>query len=159
MATSCETSLTDVTKALEKLTCEETEHLITSIGISRQMISDVMEDECSNPNIHAIHAGASWEKIISGLNEMGKHTLANEIATQYNCSQSPDTSNPASTLPTIPGRVHASPVQEIQQIEETPLSTPLSTGADAQSFTVSHERVEAVIATILALEEKFVDLV
>ena len=163
MATSTKLFLKDVVKALEKLTTAEMQELVIHFGVQRHVLVDLQTQY--NPKICFIEAWldrdmeASWEKIVSGLQEIEKTVLANELATRY-CSQS----SPSSTDPS--NSTTALAVQPVSTTAEAAPSTLSSSTASAidsvhptQPLPVPAWSVAKVKATILQLEERFSDLI
>ena len=91
MAAPTTPSHQQVVKALEVLSNDEIEDLIFHLGVPANVLEDIEKGRTFM--IYAIKAwldrdpGASWEKIVSGLKEVGKDTLAKKVAQQY-CKQS-----------------------------------------------------------------------
>ena len=166
MAVSTELSLKDVIKALDKLTTAETQELVIRFGVQRHVLVDLQTEY--NPQICFIEAWlesdteASWEKIVSGLQEIKKNVLAKEIATRHCPQSSPpsiDPSNSATALAVQPDSTtaEAAPAtpssSTTSAVDSVPL--PMSVTDPSRPLPVPAWSVAKVKATILQLEERF----
>ena len=162
MATSTKLFLKDVVKALEKLTTAETQELVIHFGVQRYVLVDMQTQY--NPKICFIEAWldrdteASWEKIVSGLQEIEKTVLAKEIATRH-CSQSlPPSTEPSNSATALA----VQPVSTTAEASPVTLSSLASSAIDSVHPTqppVPAWSVAKVKATMLQLEEGFSDLI
>ena len=87
---SSKLSLKVVSKALETLTKEETKVLVLHLGVGYHVLEDI--EKQPTPKLGFLHAWLgkeepSWEKIISGLQEIDKNALAIKIA-KCHCAKS-----------------------------------------------------------------------
>ena len=166
MAASTKLSLKDVVKALDKLTTAETQELVIRFGVERHDLVDMQTQH--NPKICFIEAWldrdmeASWEKIVSGLQEIKKAVLAKEIATHHCHQSSPpstDPSNSATPLAVQPvsTTAEAAPATPSSAVDSVP--PPMSVTDPTEPLTVPAWGVAKVKATILQLEERFSDLI
>ena len=166
MAVSTKLSLNDVVKALGKLTTAETQELIIRFGVERHDLVDMQTQ--LNPKICFIAAWldrdmeASWEKIVSGLQEIKKAVLAKEIATHHCPQSSPPSTDPSNSATALA-------VQPVNTTAEAAPATPSSSTASAvdsvpppmsvsdptQPLSVPAWSVAKVKATILQLKKKF----
>ena len=166
MAASTKLSLKDVVKALETLTNEETQSLVVRFGVKLHVLVDI--ETQTIPKIRSLQAWldrdteASWGKIVSGLQEIEKAVLAEEIATRHCPQSSPpstDTSNSATALAVQPvsttvEAVPATPSSSIASAVDS-VPPPMSVTDPTQPLPVPSWNVAKVKATILQLEERF----
>ena len=170
MAASTKLSLKDVVKALDKLTTVETQELVIRFGVEHHVLVDMQTQY--NPKICFIKTWlesdteASWEKIVSGLQEIKKAVLAKEIATHHCPQSSPPSTDPSNSATALA-------VQPVSTTAEAALATPSSLTVSAvdsvppptsvtdptHPLSVPAWSVAKVKATILQLEERFSDLV
>ena len=94
MAVPAKIKLLDVVTALEPLTNEQTKNLVIHLGVELKTTVDIETDyRGSSRKLHSIQAWldqdteASWEKIVSVLEQIGMNVLARQVATQH-CPQS-----------------------------------------------------------------------
>ena len=137
MAASTELSPRDVVKALQTLSDEKTKQLVFHLGVDTHELDDIETSyRAGDRSIHYIQAwldrdtGASWEKIVSGLNDLGMNVLSRKLAVQH-CPQSPyvatpssDPSQPASVLATQPVTTPAPVTPAIPSSVATTSSNP-----------------------------------
>ena len=113
MAASTKLSLKGVVKALDKLTTAETQELVVRFGVQRHILVNLQTQD--NPKVCFIEAWldrdmeASWEKIVSGLQEIEKAVLAREIATRQCPQSSPPSTDPATAIVVHPVTAEAAP--------------------------------------------------
>ena len=166
MAASTKPSLQDVVKALDTLTNEETQLLIIRFGVKLHVLVDI--ETQTIPKIRSLQAWldrdteASWEKIVSGLQEIEKAVLAKEIATHHcvpSSSPSNDPSNSATVLavPPVYTKTEEAPVPPSSAVDSVP--PPMTVTDPTQPLPVPAWSVAKVKATILQLEEMFSDLI
>ena len=169
MAVSTKLSQKDVVKALENLTTAEMQELIIHFGVQSHVLVDLQTHY--NPKICFIEAWldrdteASWDKIVSGLQEIGKTSLAKEIATcccPQSSTPSTDPSNSATafavqSVGTTAEIAPATPSSTASAIDSVPLPMPVND--PTQPLPVPAWSEAKVKATILQLEEKFSDLI
>ncbi|CAI8050954.1 Putative ankyrin repeat protein MM_0045 [Geodia barretti] len=105
---SAEISPTDVVAALDELTIDKTKELFFHLKVKLKTLNDI--DTAHTGNMRKIHyvqawfdqeVGASWEKIVAGLKQIGMKALAESLATRK-ClgSLTPDPrSSPVTTAP------------------------------------------------------------
>ena len=118
-----------------------------------------------------IDTNASWEKLVSGLREIGVHVLAAEVESERKTTEATEAPSPASSYTyTIPTSVLASIPQLQQRIStlsqsEEAASLPVATStaatlalANSHFPTVSEASVEDVRASIECFEDLFADL-
>ena len=170
MAVPTKLSLQDVVKALDSLTNEETQSLVIRFGVKLNVLVDI--ETQTIPKIRSLQAWldrdteASWEKIVSGLQEIEKAVLAKEIAIHYCPQSSPPSTDPSNSATAVA-------VQPVSTTAEAAPGTPSSSTASAvdsvpppmsvsdptQPLSVPAWSVAKVKATILQLEERFADLI
>ena len=169
MAASTKLSLKDVVKALDKLTTAETQELVIRFGVERHDLVDMQTQH--NPKICFIEAWldrdmeASWEKIVSGLQEIKKAVLAKEIATHHCPQSSPPSTDPSNSatplavqpVSTTAEAAPATPSSTALAVDSVP--PPMSVTDPTQPLPVPAWSVAKVKATILQLEERFSDLI
>ena len=166
MAASTKLSLKDVVKALDKLTTAETQELVIRFGVPHHVLVDLQTQY--NPKICFIKTWlesdmeASWEKIVSGLQEIKKAVLAKEITTRHCPQSSPPSTDPSNSATALA-------VQPVSTTAEAAPATPSSSTASAidsvppsmsvtdptQPLPVPAWSVAKVKATILQLKMKF----
>ena len=193
MAESSKLSLQHVTTALYPLSIEQMKELVVYFGVELRVISDIETTHKENIKMYSIQAWldqdteASWEKIVSGLNQIGMNVLARQVATQH-CPQSlvPGTPSPVATTPPVtdcgqspPHTTSSTPTtvsdqsnppasdhsQALALLPPTP-HTSFSPTALAlalpsttnQASTVSFWSVDKVMSTIRQLKDMFLDL-
>ena len=90
-----------VVRALQELSIEKTIELVFHLGVDPNILKDI-EKRC-NPKINAIQTwlerddDASWEKIVSGLKQIGMNALAKKVATRYCQPTTLHTTQPTTT--------------------------------------------------------------
>ena len=168
MASSTKLSLKDVVKALDKLTTAETQKLVIRFGVERHDLVDMQTQH--NPKICFIEAWldrdmeASWEKIVSGLQEIKKAVLAKEIATLHCPQSSPpstDARNSATALAVQPVNTTAEAAPATSSSTASAVGSvppPMSVSDPTQPLPVPAWSVAKVKATILQLEKRFLVL-
>ena len=94
MAIVSNVSPTDLATALQKLTLDETKELLFYLKVPLHLMNSVSTHQsvnmCKISYIQLLidhDPELSWEKIVAGLEQIGKKALANEIAVQY-CARS-----------------------------------------------------------------------
>ena len=132
MAVPAKLKLLDVVTALEPLTNEQTKNLVIHLGVELKTTVDIETDyRGSSRKLHSIQAWldqdteASWEKIVSGLEQIGMNVLARQVATQH-C--------PQSLVPAIPS---SDPHQPATVPTSQPTNTPAPPGTS--SVATSHQ--------------------
>ena len=172
MATSTALSLVDVVNALQTLSVEQTTLLSLHLGVKLYTLDGIESQYRGNPSSvksHSLQAWlqkdteACWEKIVSGLQQIGMNAVAKRVATTY-CpkARAPDSTSSATGHAMQP--VHQ-PV-EATGSEVTPSSVITTDSAQHPSLQVctthppscDNDRVAAVKATIAHLEERFSDV-
>ena len=128
MAVSTKPSLQDVVKALDTLTNEETQSLVIRFGVKLNVLVDI--ETQTIPKIRSLQAWldrdteASWEKIVSGLQEIEKAVLAKEIATCHCPHSSPPSTDPSNSATALA-------LQPVSTTAEAAPATPSSSTASA----------------------------
>ena len=172
MATSTALSLVDVVNALQTLSVEHTKLLSLQLGVELHMLNDIESQNRGNSGsirMHSLQAWlekdteACWEKIVSGLQQIGMNAVAKCVATTY-CPKAgaPDSTSSATGHAVQP--VHQ-PV-EATGSEVTPSSVITTDSVQPPSLQVctthppscDNDRVAAVKAAIAHLEERFSDV-
>ena len=181
MATSTELSVNDVAYALQELAWLETKELTFKLGLKLNVLDSIETDRSGNDRkTHSIQfwldndLEASWERIISGLREIGKSVLAGKLATQY-CPRArvPVTDSPSSD-PSSSATVHTvqpahppqqAPVSGVTQSSVNPESAvtdivPLALSPPSISFPPpDSDRVVEVKKTVDHLQHEFLGVV
>ena len=127
MAESNKLSLQHVTTALYPLSIEQMKELVVYFGVELRVISDIETTHKENIKMYSIQAWldqdteASWEKIVSGLEQIGMNVLARQAATQH-CPQS---------------LVSATPSSDPHQPATVPTSQPTNTPAPPGTSSVA----------------------
>ncbi|CAI8052007.1 hypothetical protein GBAR_LOCUS28455, partial [Geodia barretti] len=100
---STQLSLSEVVPALDNLTIEKTKELFVHLNVQLKTLDDIDTNHTGNMRkIHYVQAwfdqeaGASWEKIVAGLKQIGMTALANTVimASGLNLPSSPVTTAP-----------------------------------------------------------------
>ena len=127
MAESSKLSLQHVTTALYPLSIKQMKELVVYFGVELRVISDIETTHKENIKMYSIQAWldqdteASWEKIVSGLEQIGMNVLARQVATQH-CPQS---------------LVPATPASDPHQPATVPTSQPTNTPAPPGTSSVA----------------------
>ena len=172
MATSTALSLVDVVNALQTLSVEQTTAISLQLGVELYTLDGIESQYRGNPSSvksHSLQAWlqkdteACWEKIVSGLQQIGMNAVAKCVATTH-CPKAgaPDSTSSATGHAVQP--VHQ-PV-EATGSEVTPSSVTTTDSAQPPSLQVctthppscDNDMVEAVKAAIAHLEERFSDV-
>ena len=172
MATSTALSLVDVVNALQTLSVEQTTAISLQLGVELYTLDDIESRYRGNPSSvksHSLQAWlnkdteACWEKVVSGLQQLGMNAVAKCVATTY-CPKAgaPDSTSSATGHAVQP--VHQ-PV-EATGSEVTPSSVTTTDSAQHPSLQVctthppscDNDTVAAVKAAIARLEERFSDV-
>ena len=140
-------STRDVIKALKDLSIEKTRHLALHLGVPSNALDDIKDEFSGDTRKEkyvekwlAVDAEASWEKLVSGLREIGMTVLAGKVESEHKTMEAPP---PTFYTYTIPTAVLASIPQLQQQIsalslsEAAPLPAVASTAA-ALALANSH---------------------
>ena len=135
MTAASKLSPQEVVKALKTLSDEKTRKLVFHLGLETYVLDNI-DSKCSagSRKIPYIQAwldqdtDASWEKIVSGLKQIGMNVLARQVATQH-CPQSLVPATPSSdphqpaTVPTSqPTNTPAPPVTSSVATSQQPAS-------------------------------------
>ena len=89
MAALSRPSTLEVSNAISELTVEETRQLVCHMGVQLNTLDDITaqyDDE--NPKQHYVQTwldtvpGASWDKLVTGLRNINRNSLATEIESQ-----------------------------------------------------------------------------
>ena len=180
----------EVARALQPLSYDETRQLVFHLGVEEHVIKDIDSSTYSGSrSIRAIQTWlnkdteASWGKLVSALNMVGRDVLASKLATQH-CPQlavavSPSSgpeqpatvqsvNTPATPLtPAAPSPPATGPVSGSEQSPDPPAHTTYSPPpippdqpplSSHQPPTPTFWSLEKVKATIQELEVRFLDL-
>ena len=151
----------DVVNALQTLSDDQTKELFFQLKVPLHTLSNIEKDHKGNMRkIHYVQAwydgdeGASWDKIVSGLRQIGLKTVAEGLATQHGLSVAPapvDVSQSSHQM--TPPVVVASgpPASGPAAGELCPVATP-------SSPTPSTDRVSQVRDDIERFDDTFSDL-
>ena len=166
MAASSRLKLSDIVAALDSLTIEQTKELVVRFGVEFKTVQDIEhEHKGSSRKLHSIQTWldqdtqASWEKLVSGLQQMKMNNLATQVVEQH-CLQSP----PGAA--TVDGGGWAR-VQSCPPLTPPPSSSPLSTDPNQPPFPPPSDRCQPVAlrsvadvkSAILHLKKTFSKLV
>ena len=173
IATSMELSPQNVVTALRKLTMEQTKELVFHLGVQLNILDDIVQQYGGNDRkIHSIQAwldsdtSASWEKLVSGLKQIGMPVEAKTVESTFIPHLSICTYVPVSSASEPPMQAVSSPAPlETGHVTPDPAalkqaSVQPSTPAinPSQPLEVSMERVAEVTAKIEEFEEEFTDI-
>ena len=151
----------DVVNALQTLSDDQTKELFFQLKVPLHTLSNIEKDHKGNMRkIHYVQAwydgdeGASWDRIVSGLREIGLKTLAERLATQHGLSVAPASVdvNQSSHQMTPPLVVPSGPPAS------GPSSGELFSVATPSSPTPSTDRVSQVRDDIDQFDDTFSDL-
>ena len=151
----------DVVNALQTLSDDQTKELFFQLKVPLHTLSNIEKDHKGNMRkIHYVQAwydgdeGASWDKIVSGLRQIGLKTVAEGLATQHGLSVAPASVdvNQSSHQMTPPVVVPSGPPASGPAAGELcPVATP-------SSPTPSTDRVSQVREDIERFDDTFSDL-
>ena len=158
-------------RALKNLNDDKTEELVFHLGVEKCTLDNIrIGFSAGSRKIHLVQAWldkdteASWEKIVSGLQQIRMAVLAKEIATQH-CHQSSDTTVPSadpSKSVAIQEAQHDCTLHVGDAITPVPLTTTQADQPPSPTNPPSlppAETVAKVKATILHLEKMFSGLI
>ena len=177
MATSMELSPQNVVTTLEDLSVEQTEELVFHLGVHQRVLDDIaLQYSGSSRKRHSIQAWldsdthASWEKLVSGLKQIGMTVVAERVESTF----VPQVEVPVTVCASVPvSSASVPPVQAVSSpapqetghvtpvpVAPIPASVQPSTPAlnPSQPPAVSMERVAGVKAAIEQFEEEFADI-
>ena len=151
----------DVVNALQTLSDDQTKELFFQLKVPLHTLGNIEKDHKGNMRkIHYVQAwydgdeGASWDKIVSGLRQVGLKTVAEGLATQHGLSVAPASVdvNQSSHQMTPPVVVASGPPASGPATGELcPVATP-------SSPTPSTDRVSQVRDDIERFDDTFSDL-
>ena len=151
----------DVVNALQTLSDDQTKELFFQLKVPLHTLSNIEKDHKGNMRkIHYVQAwydgdeGASWDKIVSGLRQIGLKTVAEGLATQHGLSVAPASVdvNQSSHQMTPPVVVPSGPPASGPAAGELcPVATP-------SSPTPSTDRVSQVREDIERFDDTFSNL-
>ena len=151
----------DVVNALQTLSDDQTKELFFQLKVPLHTLSNIEKDHKGNMRkIHYVQAwydgdeGASWDKIVSGLRQVGLKTVAEGLATQHGLSVAPASVdvNQSSHQMTPPVVVASGPPASGPATGELcPVATP-------SSSTPSTDRVSQVRDDIERFDDTFSNL-
>ena len=177
MATSMELFPQNVVTALKTLTMEQTKELVFHLGVPLNVLDDIPRQYSGNDcKIHSIQAwlnsdtSASWEKLVSGLKQIGMTVVAERVEStfvpQVEVPVTVCTSVPVSSASVPPVQAVSSPAPletgHVTPVPAAPIPAsvqPSTPGLNpSQPSTVNMERVAAVKAAIEHFEEEFASI-
>ena len=141
----------DVVNALQTLSDDQTKELFFQLKVPLHTLSNIEKDHKGNMRkIHYVQAwydgdeGASWDKIVSGLRQIGLKTVAEGLATQHGLSVAPAsvdvnqsshqmtplTPSPVTTAPTLTDHTQPSTLTDHAPPSTLTDHTPPSTLTD-----------------------------
>ena len=151
----------DVVNALQTLSDDQTKELFFQLKVPLHTLGNIEKDHKGNMRkIHYVQAwydgdeGASWDRIVSGLRQIGLKTVAERLATQHGLSVAPASVdvNQSSHQMTPPVVVPSGPPASGPAAGELcPVATP-------SSPTPSTDRVSQVRDDIERFDDTFSDL-
>ena len=164
-----ELSPQNVVTALQDLSVQKTTELVFHLGVEIKDLDDIaLQYSSISLKIHSIQAwldndtSASWEKLVSGLKQIGMTVVARKVESTYQVEV------PVTVCTSVPASV--SPVQAdsssaaLETGYVTPASIPASVKPSSPAVNpsqlpvVSMERVRGVKAAIEHFEEEFADI-
>ena len=164
MAASNEMSPTELATALQTLTPDEAKELFFYLKVPLHFLNSIPANQSGNmAKISYIQLWydsdleASWDRIVEGLERIGKKTLADRLASQY-CGRTP-TSAAVNLTPDLPSSPATAPEASGPQTSGSSPSDPsLSPMAHPSSPSSPSDRVSQVRAEIDRLSDTFSDL-
>ena len=177
MATSMELSPQNVVSALQDLSVEKTEELVFHLGVQQKVLDDIaVQYSGSSCKRHSIQAwldsdtSASWEKLVSGLKQIGMTVVAKRVEStfvpQVEVPVTVCTSVPVSSASVPPVQAVSSPAPletgHVTPVPAAPIPPSVQPSTIAinpfQPPAVSTERVAGVKAAIEQFEDEFTDI-
>ena len=164
MAASNEMSPTELATALQTLTPDEAKELFFYLKVPLHSLNSIPANQSGNmAKISYIQLWydsdleASWDRIVEGLERIGKKTLADRLTSQY-CGRTP-TSAAVNLTPDLPSSPATAPEASGPQTSGSSPSDP-SLGPVARPLSPSSpsDRVSQVRAEIDRLSDTFSDL-
>ena len=164
MAASNEMSPTELATALQTLTPDEAKELFFYLKVPLYSLNSIPANQSGNmAKISYIQLWydsdleASWDRIVEGLERIGKKTLADRLASQY-CGRTP-TSAVVNLTPDLPSSPATAPEASGPQTSGSSPSNPsLGPVARPSSPSSPSDRVSQVRAEIDRLSDTFSDL-
>ena len=164
MAASHEMSPTELATALQTLTPDEAKELFFYLKVPLHSLNSIPANQSGNMSKisyiqlwYDSNLEASWDRIVEGLERIGKKTLANRLASQY-CGRTP-TSAAVNLTPDLPSSPATAPEASGPQTSGLSLSDPsLGPVARPSSPSSPSDRVSQVRAEIDRLSDTFSDL-
>ena len=177
MATSMELSPQNVVTALQDLSVEKTTELVFFLGVPVTVTDDFEKRyDGLNRKIHSIQAwldsdtSASWEKLVSGLKQIGMTVVAKRVEStfvpQVEVPVTVCTSVPVSSASVPPVQAVSSPAPletgHVTPVPAAPIPATVQPSIPSlnpsQPPAVSTERVAGVKAAIEQFEDEFADI-
>ena len=164
MAASKEMSPTELATALQTLTPDEAKELFFYLKVPLHSLNSIPANQSGNmAKISYIQLWydsdleASWDRIVEGLERIGKKTLADRLASQY-CGRTPTSAaiNLTADLPSSPAT--APEASGPQTSGSSPSDPSLGPVAHPSSPSSPSDRVSQVRAEIDRLSDTFSDL-
>ena len=164
MAASNEMSPTELATALQTLTPDEAKELFFYLKVPLHSLNSIPVNQSGNmAKISYIQLWydsdleASWNRIVEGLEQIGKKTLADRLASQY-CGRTP-TSAAVNLTPDLPSSPATAPEASGPQTSGSSPSDPSHSPVTCPSSPSSpSDRVSQVRAEIDRLSDTFSDL-
>ena len=164
MAASHEMSPTELATALQTLTPDEAKELFFYLKVPLHSLNSIPANQSGNMAKisyiqlwHDSDLEASWDRIVEGLERIGKKTLADRLASQY-CGRTP-TSVAVNLTPDLPSSPATAPEASGPQTSGSSPSDPsLGPVARPSSPSSPSDRVSQVRAEIDRLSDTFSDL-
>ena len=177
MATSMELSPQNVVTALQDLSVEKTTELVFHLSVEIKVLDDIaLQYSGISRKIHSIQAwldsdtSASWEKLASGLKQIGMTVVAERVEStfvpQVEVPVTVCTSVPVSSASVPPVQAVSSPAPR-ETVHVTPVPAalipasvqPCSPGLNpSKPPAVSTDRIAEIKAAIEQFEEEFADI-
>ena len=165
MAASDGMSPTELATALQTLIPDEAKELFFYLKVPLHSLNSIPANQSGNmAKISYIQLWydsdleASWDRIVEGLERIGKKTLADRLASQY-CGRTTLTSAAINMTPDLPSSPATAPEASGPQTSELSPSDPsLRPVASPSSPSSPSDRVSQVRAEIDRLSDTFSDL-
>ena len=162
MAASSDICPTELATALQTLTPDEAKELFFYLKVPLHSLNSIPANQSGNMAKisyiqlwHDSDLEASWDRIVEGLEQIGKKALADRLACRY-CGRTPAASNSTPEVSTVPT---APPEASGLQISGSSLSRlALSPVAHPSSPSSPSDRVSQVRVEIDRLSDTFSDL-
>ena len=165
MATSSKMSTLKVSNAIRQLTVEETRQLVFQMGVQLKTLDDIAAQyNGENRKQHFVQAwldidsNASWDKLVAGLREINKNSLATDVEC---LTKVPVSSSGSPSLLSISSSISVSAPPPVNTPGHLETATPAPVNPlllPDQSSTLSQQKVEDTRNAIEHFEDEFSDV-